>query len=96
VLELLNTLFYFAGFIALSVFLAKLLFCRGTVCSAARADAAFAAFGWLLWMGSTVILGLEVFRGGEGIKGLTKGFGARKTDMNAARAMKEQPVGLGA
>ncbi|EMR90160.1 hypothetical protein ACHAP3_003333 [Botrytis cinerea] len=64
--ELLNVLFYFAGFIALSVFISKLLFCRGSVCGAARADAVFGAFSWLLWMGSSAILALEMFKGGRG------------------------------
>jgi len=61
VVQLLNTLFYFAGFVALAVFLSKLLFCRGTVCVAARADAAFAAFSWVIWTITTVSLALEVF-----------------------------------
>jgi len=61
VVQLLNTLFYFAGFVALAVFLSKLLFCRGTVCVAARADAAFAAFSWIIWTATTVLLSLEVF-----------------------------------
>ncbi|KAH6670041.1 marvel domain-containing protein, partial [Halenospora varia] len=63
-LEALNTLFYFAGFVALSVFIGKLLFCRGSVCAAARADAAFAAFSWLLWTGSSVVVALQIFKGG--------------------------------
>jgi len=81
--EIINTLFYFAGFIALAVFLGKLLFCRGSVCAAARADAVFAAFSWILWTGSTVILALEIFKGG--IKGI-------KTDKQATAAMKEAPM----
>lgn len=64
--ELFNAIFYFAGFIALSVFLSKLLFCRGSVCAAARADAVFGAFSWLLWCGTTAILTLEMFKGGRG------------------------------
>jgi hypothetical protein len=63
-LELLNTIFYFAGFIALAAFLSKLLFCRGSVCAAARADAVVAAFGWLLWAASTTILALHMLRKG--------------------------------
>ncbi|KAH6656660.1 membrane-associating domain-containing protein [Truncatella angustata] len=51
-LELANVLFYFAGFIALSVFISKLLFCRGSVCGSARADVAFGAFEFLLWTGT--------------------------------------------
>ncbi|KAF4621514.1 hypothetical protein G7Y89_g14559 [Cudoniella acicularis] len=63
-LEAMNTLFYFAGFIALAVFLGKLLFCRGSVCAAARVDAVFAAFNWLLWSGSSAIVALQIFKGG--------------------------------
>jgi len=66
--EVLNALFYFAGFISLAVFIGKLLFCRGSVCAAARADAVFAAFNWLLWTGSTVIVGLQVFKKGFRLK----------------------------
>lgn len=85
--SLVTTLFYFAGFVALAVFLGKLLFCRGSVCAAARADAAFAAFSWLLWTASSTLIGLQVFKGG--LAGL-------KTDKQAKSAMKETPQGLGA
>lgn len=78
--ELVNMLFYFAGFIALATFLGKLLFCRGSVCSAARADAAFAAFGWLLWTATSGLLAMEMFKGG---------LGRNKTDTQAKMAMKE-------
>lgn len=77
--ELLNAIFYFSGFIALSVFLSKLLYCRGKVCAAARADAVFGAMCFALWAGTTAILLLEMFRGG--IKGV-------KTDRKAEKAMK--------
>jgi len=63
-IEILNSIFYFAGFIAISVFLSSLLFCRGSVCNAARADAVFAAFSWVIWVGTTTILGIEIFKGG--------------------------------
>jgi hypothetical protein len=89
-LELLNVLFYFAGFIALSVFLGKLLFCRGSVCAAARADAVFAAFNWILWTGSSALVAINMFRGG--LQGM-------KTDRDAKEAMKEtngQGAGIGA
>ena len=81
--EVLNTLFYFSGFIALAVFIGKLLFCRGSVCAAARADAAFAAFSWLLWTASSVVVAMKAFKGG--FKGL-------KTDQKASSAMKEVPA----
>ncbi|TGJ78347.1 hypothetical protein E0Z10_g10417 [Xylaria hypoxylon] len=63
-LEFSNALFYFAGFIALSTFMSKLLFCRGTVCGAARADVAFGIFEFLLWVASTVLTSRDVFKKG--------------------------------
>ncbi|KAK6845152.1 hypothetical protein PG995_015262 [Apiospora arundinis] len=63
-LELTNVLFYFAGFIALAVFISKLLFCRGTVCGAARADVAFGAFEFALWGATAVFMGKDVFKSG--------------------------------
>ncbi|EXF80165.1 hypothetical protein CaCOL14_000502 [Colletotrichum acutatum] len=62
--ELLNVLFYFAGFIALAVFLSKLLFCRGTVCAAARADTVLAAFEFALWAGTSLLMVKDVFKTG--------------------------------
>lgn len=85
VFEALNVLFYFAGFIALSDFISKLLFCRGSVCAAARSDAVFASFSWVLWTGSATLLALEIFKGG-----------IRGGDHNSVKAMKETPAGLGA
>jgi hypothetical protein len=84
--EVTNALFYFAGFIALAVFLGKLLFCRGTVCAAARADAVFAAFNWMLWTGSSTILALEFFKGGFNLKGVA-------IDAKAKAAMAEKERG---
>ncbi|KAI1632616.1 membrane-associating domain-containing protein [Biscogniauxia mediterranea] len=63
-LEFSNLLFYFAGFIALSVFISKLLFCRGSVCGAAQADVAFGAFEFLLWAGSAALMGKDVLKQG--------------------------------
>ncbi|ROW06394.1 hypothetical protein VMCG_04324 [Cytospora schulzeri] len=48
-LEVTNVIFYFAGFVALAVFLNHLIFCRGAVCGSARASAVFAAFNFALW-----------------------------------------------
>ncbi|KAI2471821.1 membrane-associating domain-containing protein [Annulohypoxylon bovei var. microspora] len=59
-LEACNALFYFAGFIALSVFMSRLLFCRGSVCGAAQASIAFGAFEFLLWTVSAIIMGKEL------------------------------------
>ncbi|ELR02734.1 hypothetical protein VC83_00829 [Pseudogymnoascus destructans] len=63
-LESLTTIFHLSGFIALAVFLSKLLFCRGSVCNAARADVGAASFGFVLWVISTVMVGVEIFKGG--------------------------------
>ncbi|KAH8593230.1 marvel domain-containing protein, partial [Bisporella sp. PMI_857] len=62
--EAVNMLFFFAGFIALAAFLGRLLFCRGSVCAAARADAVFGAFSWALWTASTALVALDMFKGG--------------------------------
>ncbi|TDZ25070.1 hypothetical protein C8034_v001605 [Colletotrichum sidae] len=62
--ELLNVLFYFAGFIALAVFLSKLLFCRGAVCAAARADTVLAALQFALWSGTALLMVKDVFKTG--------------------------------
>ncbi|TRX97339.1 hypothetical protein FHL15_001617 [Xylaria flabelliformis] len=63
-LEFGNALFYFAGFIALSTFMGRLLFCRGSVCSAARADVAFGIFQFLLWAASASLAARELFKKG--------------------------------
>ncbi|KAL2070697.1 hypothetical protein VTL71DRAFT_13723 [Oculimacula yallundae] len=86
--NVLNMLFYFAGFVALAVFLGRLLFCRGSVCAAARADASFAAFSWLLWTASTALVAMQMMKGGF--------VASLKTDRQAKTAMKETPQGLGA
>ncbi|KAH7313032.1 membrane-associating domain-containing protein [Rhexocercosporidium sp. MPI-PUGE-AT-0058] len=55
---------YLGGFIALSVFLSKLIFCQGGICTAARADAVFGALSYVVWVVSTTILGIEMSRSG--------------------------------
>ncbi|GJC82235.1 hypothetical protein CT0861_05735 [Colletotrichum tofieldiae] len=62
--EALNVLFYFAGFVALAVFLSKLLFCRGSVCAAARADTVLAALQFALWAGTSLLMVKDVFKTG--------------------------------
>lgn len=57
-----NAMLYFGGFIALAVFLNGLLFCRGSVCSAARAATAFAALSFGAWTTSAVLVALGVLR----------------------------------
>ncbi|KAK4216258.1 membrane-associating domain-containing protein [Rhypophila decipiens] len=62
--EFTNVVFWFAGFVSLAVFLSRLLFCRGSVCAAARADTAFGALLWILWTVTQVFLALDVFKSG--------------------------------
>lgn len=47
--ESLTMLFWFAGFLALAVFLSDRV-CYGHVCSAAKASAVFGAFEWYVWL----------------------------------------------
>jgi hypothetical protein len=77
-LESLTTIFHLSGFIALAVFLSKLLFCRGSVCNAARVDVGAASFGFVLWVISTVVMGMEIFKGGFRRAG---GVGGGKVEM---------------
>ncbi|KAF8857923.1 hypothetical protein BDZ45DRAFT_569572, partial [Acephala macrosclerotiorum] len=53
---------FMAGFIALLVFLSRLLFCHGPVCVAARADAVFAALSYAVWVASATITGIQISR----------------------------------
>lgn len=65
-LESANAVFHFAGFVYLAVFIRKLLFCRGSVCAAARAGAAFGAFEFLFWAVSAALSAREVARASGG------------------------------
>lgn len=62
--EALNTVFYFAGFITVAVFLGSLTFCVGTVCTASRVDSAIAAAAFCAWIASTIITAKELIVGG--------------------------------
>lgn len=44
--ETLTMLFWFAGFIALSVFVSNLILCGGRACNSAKAACVFGAFEW--------------------------------------------------
>lgn len=64
-IEILTMLFWFAGFIALAVYTADHCpWWSKRVCGTMKAAAAFAAFEWLLWTATTVLLALKVFRSG--------------------------------
>lgn len=66
VLELLTTLYWFGGFIAMAVFLNDRI-CFGTVCSVAKAGTAISALNWVAWMVTLVLSVIRVFfsRGGS-------------------------------
>ncbi|KAH6885928.1 hypothetical protein B0T10DRAFT_88747 [Thelonectria olida] len=59
--EMLNTAFYFGGFIAIAVFIGNLQFCQGTVCSAGRADTVMAAAQFTSWIATTFLLAKDMF-----------------------------------
>ncbi|OCK77961.1 hypothetical protein K432DRAFT_303022 [Lepidopterella palustris CBS 459.81] len=59
--EAITMIFWFAGFIALAVFLSDRV-CFGRVCDAAKAGTAFAAFEWLFFAATTLMAVLHVYR----------------------------------
>ncbi|KAF7186088.1 hypothetical protein HII31_12615 [Pseudocercospora fuligena] len=59
--ESVTMIFWFAGFIALAVFLSDRV-CFGHVCSAAKAACVFAAFAWATFAATTAMAVLHVFR----------------------------------
>lgn len=61
--EALSMLFWFAGFVALAVFLTDRI-CFGTVCAIARAGAALSAFNWLSLTGTTVFNAIRLYKKG--------------------------------
>ncbi|KAI5457975.1 hypothetical protein BGZ63DRAFT_416439 [Mariannaea sp. PMI_226] len=60
-IEMVNTAFYFGGFIALAVFISNLRFCSGTVCSAGRADTVVSAAQFTSWIATTILMAKEMF-----------------------------------
>ncbi|ROV95792.1 hypothetical protein VPNG_08751 [Cytospora leucostoma] len=91
-LEIINSVFYFAGFIAMAVFLNHLLYCRGAVCGSARASTVFAAFSFALW-GATAGLAVRNLLGGGGLAGLSLGRrGAQKPGAQRKNAQMREVV----
>ncbi|KAK4580465.1 hypothetical protein LTR86_000668 [Recurvomyces mirabilis] len=70
-------LFWFAGFIALAVFLSDRV-CFGHVCAAAKAACVFAAFEWLTFAGTTAMAVLHVLR----TRGRTSNNGKADPNLN--------------
>lgn len=87
--EAANVLFYFAGFIALSIFISKLLFCRGSVCGSARADVAFGGFEFLLFAATTFFAVRDGMKGGFNIRLGRRGGGQAPS---ADQQMKESQM----
>jgi hypothetical protein len=63
-LEGTTMLFWFAGFVALAVFLADRI-CFGQVCDVARAGTVIAGLSWAVWMGSFVMGVWGLFKAGK-------------------------------
>ncbi|KAF4461882.1 hypothetical protein FALBO_11315 [Fusarium albosuccineum] len=76
--ESVNAALYFAGFIAVAVFIGSLLMCQGTVCSAGRADAVVAAGQFTTWIATTILMAKDMFK---------RGFEPPVKDVNGAREM---------
>ncbi|GKU03132.1 membrane-associating protein [Fusarium langsethiae] len=74
VVEAVNAALYFAGFIAIAVFIGSLIMCEGTVCSCARADAVVAAGQFTAWITTTAFTAKELFQ---------RTFQEPKKDMNS-------------
>jgi len=60
--EFLTMIFWFAGFIALAVFLTGIRCYHWGPCRAAKAATVFAAFEWLLFAGTTLMASIHVWR----------------------------------
>jgi hypothetical protein len=70
-LEGTTMLFWFAGFVALAVFLADRI-CFGQVCDVARAGTVIGGLSWAVWMGSFVMGVWEMVKGGKVEKPVAK------------------------
>jgi hypothetical protein len=84
--EFANTVFYFAGFIACAAYLGSLSFCIGHVCRAGRTVAVMAAFEFVAWIATTILLAKSLFKGGLGGFRVTKTSSAPPMEENRAKA----------
>ncbi|KAI0189267.1 membrane-associating domain-containing protein [Astrocystis sublimbata] len=85
-LEFGNALFYLAGFVSLATYMSGLLFCRGSVCGAARADVAFGIIQFILWIASAALAVKDLFQ-----KGAFRRQDKTKTPLGVS-PMKEAPA----
>ncbi|KAI9738560.1 MAG: hypothetical protein M1834_008064 [Cirrosporium novae-zelandiae] len=61
-LEAITMFMWLAGWIALSIFLADLMFCRGKVCHAAQATTVLGSFQWATLVITLVLKSIETLR----------------------------------
>ncbi|RMJ14129.1 hypothetical protein BHE90_009175 [Fusarium euwallaceae] len=62
--ESVNAALYFAGFIAIAIYIGSLIFCEGAVCSSGRADAVVAAGQFTTWIATTILMAKDMFKRG--------------------------------
>jgi hypothetical protein len=74
-IDALSMVFWLSAFIAMSIFLTRLLFCRGSVCAAARAATVFSAFTWAAFTLSFAVAVKHAFFSQRVVKGGNRGFG---------------------
>lgn len=86
--EVINVIFYFAGFVAMAVFLNNLVYCRGAVCASARAATVFASFNFVLW-GVTAGLAIKGTFNGMFASLLARRTGANSGATDQSPQMKE-------
>ena len=63
-IEFTNVVLWFSSGVSLAVFLSRLLFCRGSVCTAAQTDAVLAYVLLCVWCGTFVPLAMDFFKSG--------------------------------
>ncbi|KAK0613782.1 hypothetical protein B0T14DRAFT_285176 [Immersiella caudata] len=75
-LEFTNVVFWVGSGMSLTVFLSRLLFCRGSVCAAAQTNAVFSFVLMGAWLNTFIPLAMDVFKG-IGRKSAPKMSGAK-------------------
>ncbi|KAG6067388.1 hypothetical protein E4U32_003840 [Claviceps aff. humidiphila group G2b] len=69
--EGLNTVLYFAGFIAIAVHVGSLTLCNSTACRATRGDSVLAAAGFCAWIASATLTAKQMIVGGSATQSKT-------------------------
>ena len=81
---------HLSAFVYLSAFIGGLLFCRGSVCGAARAAAVFGALSFLVWAASAALAGRQMAGSGGAA------LGRRRRQQQQQKAEKETRLEEGA